>query len=208
MSRRAKAWERSRVRSRLSRKSANREVKPRILIVCEGTKTEPNYFKGFKVRTMNVVIEPAGAVHTSVVDRALALMEEDGDYEEVWCVFDRDKNRANPSDVALFNSAIEKAKTNGVRVAYSNDAFELWYLLHFNYCDTQILRSDYIVKLREIMGAYKKNDQSMYDKLEDKIGVAIRNAKKLYRLSDKNDPANADPSTTVFMLVERLLKLK
>ncbi len=157
---------------------------------------------------MNVVIEPAGAVHTSVVDRALALMEEDGDYEEVWCVFDRDKNRANPSDVALFNSAIEKAKTNGVRVAYSNDAFELWYLLHFNYCDTQILRSDYIVKLREIMGAYKKNDQSMYDKLEDKIGVAIRNAKKLYRLSDKNDPANADPSTTVFMLVERLLKLK
>ena len=77
MSRRVKAWERSRGRSRLSRKSANREVKPRILIVCEGKRTEPNYFKGFKVRTMNVVIEPAGAVHTSVVDRALALMEED-----------------------------------------------------------------------------------------------------------------------------------
>lgn len=88
MSRRVKAWERSRGRSRLYRKSVNREVKPRILIVCEGKETEPNYFKGFKVRTMNIVIEPAGAVHASVVDRALVLMEEDGDYEEIWCVFE------------------------------------------------------------------------------------------------------------------------
>lgn len=208
MSRRVKAWERSRGRGQLSRKSATREVKPRILIVCEGKKTEPNYFMGFKVRTMDVVIEPVGAVHTSVVDRALALMAEDGDYEEVWCVFDRDKHIANPDDVALFNSAIEKAEKNGIRVAYSNDAFELWYLLHFNYCDTQILRSDYITKLREIMGTYKKNDPLMYDKLEDKMDVAIRNAKKLHELSDKNDPANADPSTTVFMLVERLLELR
>lgn len=85
-------------------------------------------------------------------------------------------------------------------------------MMHLNfgicYILIKILRSDYIVKLRKIMGTYKKNDQSMYDKLEDKIDVAIRNAKKLYRLSNKNDPANADPSTTVFMLVERLLKLK
>lgn len=58
------------------------------------------------------------------------------------------------------------------------------------------------------MGTYKKNDPLMYDKLEDKMDIAIRNAKKLHELSDKNDPANADPSTTVFMLVERLLELR
>jgi hypothetical protein len=206
--RRVKAWERTRNRGYLSRKSATREVRPRILIVCEGKKTEPNYFKGFKISTVSLVIEPVGAVHISVVERAIELMAEDGDYEEVWCVFDRDKQIANPQDAALFNSALEKAALNNVKIAYSNDAFELWYLLHFNYVDTQILRSDYVTKLREIMGTYKKNDPSMYSKIEDKMPVAIRNAKKLYEASNKDDPGNANPSTTVFKLVERLMELR
>lgn len=207
-SRRKKAWERSGGRGRLSRRIDTKEVKPRILVVCEGKKTEPNYFKGFKVSTVDLVIEPAGAVHVSVVERAIELVAQDGDYEEVWCVFDRDKHITNPQDTALFNSALEKASASGVRVAYSNDAFELWYLLHFNYVDSQILRADYVAKLRDILGTYKKNDPNMYGKLEDKMETAIRNAKKLYDECDKTDPANADPSTTVFMLVERLMELK
>ena len=202
-----KIWERPN-KSRLSRKTLTRQIKPRILIVCEGKKTEPNYFKGFKVSTMTLVIEPVGQVHVSVVERAIKILSEDRDIEEVWCVFDRDKHKANPNDINLFNSAMSLAKKHKIKVAYSNDAFELWYLLHFIYLNAQILRSDYIKKLKDIMGGYAKNDPDMYMKLEDKMDTAINNAKKLYNLSNKNDPANADPSTTVFKLVERLRQLK
>jgi hypothetical protein len=41
-------------------------------------------------------------------------------YHEVWCVFDKDSFL--PQD---FNGAIQLAKSNRIRVAYSNEAFEL-----------------------------------------------------------------------------------
>lgn len=41
-----------------------------------------------------------------------------------WIVFDKD-------DYQDFDEAIEFAGKNGFEVAYSNQAFELWFLLHF-----------------------------------------------------------------------------
>jgi hypothetical protein len=205
---RFREWDPSKKRGKLYRKINFREKLPRILIVCEGEKTEPLYFKGFKITSVRLEVEPAGAVHYSVVERAKQMREIDPDYDEVWCVFDRDKHAANPRDVEKFNSAIALAKNNQISIAYSNDAFELWYLLHFIYFDTSITRADYVKKLKKILGSYVKNDPKMYFKLEDKMDVAIKNAKRLYNNSNKNDPANADPSTTVFLLVEKLKSLK
>jgi hypothetical protein len=204
-----KAWERAGgKKGKLSRRIEIREEKPRILIVCEGEKTEPNYFRGFRLTNVRLEIDPAKSQHYSVVQHTLTILNEDDDYEDVWCVFDRDKHHPNPADLALFNSAIELARNNNINVAYSNDAFELWYLLHFNFYDMQLSRADYIVKLKELLpDGYKKNDKNMYSKLEDKMSVAIKNAKKLYDASDKHDPGNSDPSTTVFKLVEKLKKL-
>jgi hypothetical protein len=202
------AWDRGKVSGGLKRKVGFREIKPRLLIVCEGKRTEPNYFRGFRLTNVELVVEGAGMVHVSVVQKAIEMKAKYEDYQEVWCVFDRDKHTANPNDEALFNEAIETAKANDILVAYSNDAFELWYLLHFQYIDNQILRADYITKLKLKLGAYKKNDRKMYDKLESKLPDAIKNAKKLYKNCDQNDPANADPSTTVFQLVERLKELQ
>lgn len=208
MTRQEKSWNLSKKQARFIRKVGIRDKRPRILIVCEGKKTEPNYFKGFRITSVNLVIEPVGAVHYDVVSRAIEILDEDNDYQETWCIFDRDKQLDRPNDAELFNQAIQLAKNNNINVAYSNDAFELWYLLHFNYMDNSILRSDYIVRLKSIMGNYKKNDPNMYAKLEDKMDIAIRNARKLYDKCNKRDPANADPSTTVFKLVEKLRSIK
>lgn len=205
-----KAWDRTSGRRRggLRRRTAVRDERPRILIVCEGEKTEPNYFKGFRLTNVRLEIDPAKSQHYSAVQHTIDILKTDDDYEEVWCVFDRDKHISNPGDLALFNSAMDLARRNKINVAYSNDAFELWYLLHFNYYDMQLSRADYIVKLNELISeGYKKNDTAMYSKLEDKMSVAIRNAKKLYNASDKTNPGNADPSTTVFILVEKLNKI-
>ncbi|MGH7862625.1 MAG: RloB family protein, partial [Candidatus Dormibacteraceae bacterium] len=108
------------------RKVDIRDPSPRILIVCEGTKTEPNYFRGFRVLSAEIIGEGYNTV--SLVERARELRDADGPYDQVWCVFDHDSY--SPGD---FNAAVGNAESAGIRVAYSNEAFELWYCLHFAY---------------------------------------------------------------------------
>jgi len=205
-----KAWQRGgngSSKRALSRRVSIKDERPRILIVCEGEKTEPNYFRGFHLTSVVLKVEPAGAQHITVVEQAIAIQESDGDYSEVWCVFDRDKH-INGGDKQVFNEALALAKRNGIEVAYSNDAFELWYLLHFAYYDTAMHRSDYIVKLDQLLPkGYAKNDPKIYEYLFDKMDSAIKRAKKLHKQWPDNQPEKEDPSTTVYRLVERLRSL-
>jgi hypothetical protein len=189
------------------RRTNHLEVRQRFLIVCEGAKTEPNYFEGFRVpKDIVVDIQPGAGVHISVVREAITRRDDAADdYDQVWCVFDRDKDGANPSDAQNFNEALRLATANNIKVAYTNDAFELWYLLHFNYHDTAMHRHDYISKLNDLVdGGYQKNDPSVYEKLEGKMGIATRNAKKLLSQYSPSAPEHDDPSTTVHLLVEQL----
>lgn len=105
------------------RKIETRELRERFLIVCEGGKTEPNYFKSFRVPKNVIDIYGLGANTTSLVEEAIKLKNKDGGYDQVWCVFDRDSFPKQN-----FNAAISSAKAQGIQVAYSNEAFELWYL--------------------------------------------------------------------------------
>jgi len=176
-----------------------RTVKDRFLIVCEGAKTEPNYFNAFKVKTADIQVVGLGANTISLVDKTLTLMNKD-DYDQVWCVFDKDSFTSND-----FNTAITKARANGIQVAYSNEAFELWYILHFQYLDTGIDRKTYIEKLTQLLGRYRKNNPNMYELLFEKQNDAISRAKKLYNsYSNHNKPAANKPSTTIHLLVEQL----
>ena len=177
-------------------------LRSRFLIVCEGTRTEPAYFSSFPVASAVVEVCGEGCNTISLVKRALELRAERDFTEEtdqVWCVFDKDDNSAEQ-----FNTAIVQAREAGLGVAYSNEAFELWYLLHFAYHDTALHRDRYIEILTDKLGRkYKKNDKEMYKLLLPKQPLAIRYGKRLYeKLS--SSPANDNPSTTVFMLVEAL----
>ena len=197
-----KAWDKH--RSYRGREINTKKPKQRFLIVCEGERTEPNYFRGFRVPAdIEVDIRRGAGMHTSVVRKAISIIEEiDDDYDQVWCVFDRDKNGHNSRS---FKEALQIARLRGISVAYSNDAFELWYLLHFNYHDTAISRHEYITKLNRYLGSsYSKNSLDMYAKLEDKMDVAIRNAKRLISGYNPIDPESNDPSTTIHLLVEQL----
>lgn len=183
-----------------SERSLNtRELRQRFLIVCEGEKTEPNYFRRF--RTPKVVIEVQGLGYDPIqlVRRALELRRED-DYDQVWCVFDRDIWPASN-----FNEAISLAKQKQVSVAYSNEAFELWYLLHFHYFDTALSRHDYGQRLSDLLGhSYAKNSGAMYDALLARQTEALRNAERLLAQYQPPNPAADNPSTTVHLLVNEL----
>jgi hypothetical protein len=180
-----------------------REVKQRFLIVCEGSKTEPNYFKSFRVpkNVVEVDVRGLGEDPSRLVRSAQDLKNKDGDdYDQIWCVFDRDS-----WTLENFNNAISSATSQGFGVAYSNEAFELWYILHFEYLDTGIPRKDYIHKLSVLLGQkYQKNSETIYDELLARQPTAIRNAKKLLTQYAPPDPANDNPSTTVHLLVQEL----
>ncbi len=186
-----------------------------ILIVTEGEKTEPNYFNRFRVFPKEIYeVKGVGRNTVSLVEKAKETAEKRKEEiavkqkrrvkhikMEVWCVFDRDSFTAYQ-----FNRAIEIAENQGFKVAFSNEAFELWYLLHYNYYNTGITRDQYKTKLTGCLRKeYKKNSEEMYDVLRMKQKDAIRNAKKLEEYqSGISSPAKKNPCTTVYKLVEYL----
>ena len=189
------------------RKQNTRDKKKYILIVCEGEKTEPNYFRSFPIpsKQVELFIEGIGMNPSKIVQYALALKKEKEndmgfEIDSVWCVFDKDSFEKDD-----FTNAINRARAKGLKVAYSNESFELWYVLHFQYLSSQKSRNDLVRMLNsKLDGKYRKNDCSMYKKLQDKQGVAISNAQKLLKYHESISgivPQNNNPSTTVHELV-------
>lgn len=211
LSDRDKAWYRrgSRCQERALEARAERE---RILIVCEGEKTEPNYFAAFKTELPKHVVEleicGEGFNTLSLVERTQELRDKraSGDYpfDQVWVVFDRDSFQ--PHD---FDNAIHKATTDNIECAWSNEAFELWYILHFEYRTTGMSRDEYKGKLTGLLGQeYRKNATDMYRQLaaKGKQKQAIAWARQLHEeLEAAGTPASrGNPCTTVYKLVETL----
>lgn len=202
----------------LKRKKANINIKPTFLIVCEGKNTEPSYFNQFRLKTANIEIVGEGYNTISLVNKTIELVAAKK-YDQVWCVFDKDDFK-NDS----FDNAITKAKSHGLRLAYSNQAFEYWILLHLN--DHQggtIHRSDYnsminkLLTLSSVTYNGKTNkliSKELFDFLlatdknyhKRRIDLAISRAKKIIKQKEGLTPAKQESSTTVYKLVEEILK--
>ncbi len=179
-----------------------------FLVVSEGAKTERLYFEEFaRELPRNMVIAHGLGDNTlNVVQKGIRHRDNRAknpflpDFDEVWAVFDLDDFPHQN-----FNNAIFKCKEKGMGCAYSVEAFELWYLLHFNYMDARLHRKDYNKKLSEYLKFdYKKARPGMYALLKPHQENALRWAEKLYKRYSHHDPAEEDPSTTVFLLVKRL----
>lgn len=199
------------------RKVATRERIVRFLIVCEGERTEPNYFRELvkdrysEVRSEDIVGE--GRSTCALVKKTEEIKERiehqrQLKFDRVWVVFDKD-------DFNDFNEAIALAEKKGFMAAWSNEAFELWYLLHFVYLDAAISRADYIKKLeneiRRIDGFaaynYKKNDAGIYSLLQrigDEPQAKQRAAKLRAMFDDTKDYKSHKPCTCVDVLVDEL----
>lgn len=155
----------------LVRTSKKKRSLRKILIVCEGEKTEPAYFKKFPEQPEvfdAVDVKGTGNNTTFVVNKAIELRdkaEKNGEpYIEAWAVFDKDDF---PEE--NFERAIKLAAENRIKCAYSIECFELWYLLHFNYYDTRMHRTDYFDKLSQLLKQpYAKNSENMYELLKRK----------------------------------------
>ncbi|MEA2013420.1 MAG: RloB family protein [Verrucomicrobiota bacterium] len=125
-------------------------------------------------------------------------------YDKVWVVFDRDS--FPPSD---FDNAVHSANANNFGCACSNEAFELWYLLHFEFRNTGMSRTEYKDVLSKYLGEkYKKNDPDMYRKLEKNQEKTIKNSTKLLARHNGTTPSKSNPTTQVHLLVQELNEYK
>lgn len=206
---------------RFKQKPAKREKTKhcRILIVCEGEKTEPNYFEAFKVvnndsYVVDLTLDGGGINTMEVVNKAISLRDSASTpYDSVWAVFDRDSFPPNK-----FNGAITKAKEKGINIAWSNEAFELWYLFHFHNRITAMPREDYKKAISDAVNnsprwkkktkyKYAKNDPKNYAIMNTygNLNLAITWAENQHKTFDNECFANHNPCTTVYKLVNQLL---
>jgi len=182
-----------------------------IHIFTEGKKTEPDYFNSIKnelrLNEIDINVKGVGSNTMSLVDWAIHRKEEDEDDgfdTEWWVVFDKD-------DHPLFDQAIQKARSEGMSVAYSNECFELWFILHFQFLSTSIGREKYYEKLTKLLSQKYRKNSNIYSLIKDKEANAIQNAKKLEKQHDEEKNvvfSKRDPSTTVYILIEKLRELK
>lgn len=203
------------------RKEKTKELRVYFLIVCEGEKTEPNYFKSFKTNVKSFVctIDAFGEASNTkdLVNRTIKYRSKSSqEYDSVWVVFDRDSFSPNN-----FNGAIQLAENNDIKVGWSNEAFELWYLLHFQYRNTYMSREDYKTAIEKEINdkiaaqskskkpakfKYQKNSKEMYAVLE-KYGnqkQAIKYAEKLIENHSCTNYAIHNPCTRIHLLVQEL----
>jgi hypothetical protein len=214
-----------RIRARdLKRRAARRAPFERILIVCEGEKTEPHYIneicRNYRLSTANVLVRP-GALGTEplkVVEYAQMLFcegdrqkaIEPGAFDRVVVVFDRD-------DHATYYPALDKAKAlNG---KFRNDAdervpfdaiasvpcFELWLLLHFENIYAPIHRNEVYRRIKIHLPDYDKGQGGHWAATKDRLDIAIKNAKARAAVTNAHD--GDEPYTAMHELVLRLVHL-
>jgi hypothetical protein len=192
----------------IGRNPAEREPKHRILVVCEGKVTEPEYFKAlqheFRNPLVHVEIHKQAGVPLTVVGRAIDLDKQANDaakqnrdddlkYDDVWCVFDVDEH-------PRLDEALALAQESGVKVALSNPCIELWGLLHFQDQNERIHRHEAQRALKAFMPKYDKTLD--FSKMKPGYEKAVARARVLQKLAEDTDEPNRNPSTGVYLLTE------
>lgn len=214
-----------RQRKQLERKLNQRASYDRVLIVSEGSKTEPLYFSeiksAYRLHTANIEIThcQTGTSPIQVVEYAHDLFINGNPhkriqqraFEKVFAVFDRD-------DHGSYYNALDKAGSlngklhNDLRKAIQFQAiasipcFELWILLHFEEIVAPIHRDEVMARLRQYMPEYRKGKSGIFADTSSDLPKAIKNAEQLAQ--EHNPYTDPNPYTGVVELVKQLTKLK
>jgi hypothetical protein len=208
----------------LQRKQGRRASHDRILIITEGSKTEPLYFQEirahYRLNTASVEVRPSvhGTTPIQVVEYARELFL-DGNrhnrvqpraFEQVYAVFDRDEHpsyaeavrRAAALDGTLKNDAGQRVSFHAIA---SVPSFELWLLLHFENIQAPIHRDDVLRRLRSHLPHYEKGAGQVFAATRERLATALQHAQAL---SQRNNAlTDPKPFTAVGGLVSTLVGL-
>lgn len=212
--------ERSRSSKDFGRKAASEEPRGKLLIVCEGSKTEPHYFDSaryeYRLSQADVVIcgKECGSAPISVVKYAVSRFEQSKrKYEKVFCVFDRDSHPSYQEAVDL----VMAHATSGFVAITSIPSFEFWLLLHFvdsrkEYVRTgkkspgDLVVADLTSHFEKKFGySYTKGQENVFELLRGCMESAGKRAQRC--IKDAEATNNPNPSTNVFSLINTLRKI-
>lgn len=191
---------------RPARHPRTRDPKKRLLVVCEGAVTEPEYIKGFVAWRRNplvvvkiadqhgvprTLVEAAKDARDAAAAEARTHRDENLNFDEVWCVFDVDEH-------PRVADACQMARDNGIQVAVSNPCFELWLLLHFK--DSPGPQSRHAVQkmLKRFLSGFDKHVP--FEELSSKYPAAKRRAEQIQKLADVDGESLRNPTTGVYRL--------
>ena len=203
----------------LRRRIERRDIYAKILIVCEGEKTEPNYFKGarehYKLNTAEVEIcGDCGSDPMSIVRYAKQRYREEKDtgdaFDKVFCVFDKDTHASYVEALHALESVTPRATFYAIT---SVPCFEYWLLLHFDYTTKPYTAlpgdsagSQMLAELKKYMPEYQKGQQFVFLTLIEQLEFAISNATRALQAATANGTDN--PSTRVHELVDFMQNIK
>ena len=207
------------------RGAKRRKVKPIVLIVTEGSQTEPKYFEHFKTRQNNIDIRVVGSRSSAGETDYISLLRKAREYQErnqlssstgdsVWVIADADVNYNNPKPMAEKNSKLNQARkmadNRGINLLLSSPCFEFWFLLHYQYT-TRFIKdyADMRSLLQKYIPAYTKT-VDVYELINDRTKTAVENAKRAEQHHLQSGcmlPFGVDvnPFTDVYKLMEKLL---
>lgn len=195
----------------LRRKAESRQPRATVWIICEGLRTEPNYFQGLlRSLGMNpelarVVPSQYGSDPLSVVRYAEDLLKDDPGVDHIWSVFDRDRHSTFDAAQERFRAKRGRA-VHRLRVASSTPCFEFWLLLHLCDATSPFRAADGGSECEEVQKAirreingYEKSAPDVFEQFRAGLNDAIGRARRL--AADNELTGSRNPATTVHELV-------
>ncbi|MCU0435951.1 MAG: RloB family protein [Bacteroidia bacterium] len=196
-----------------------------FLIVCEDQNTERVYFEQFEkyfppgtvfLKVVGTGLSPKGVVERTQAESELIKLYSNKEIDKKWAVFDKDDADLNQKTIENFHNAFEIARSNNIQLAWSNEVFELWLLLHFQDVDhaTTLPREEVYEKLSHAARKHPAWSEFVYRHGHAEIidcvmktgneERAISRAEKLDEYHAKRPVLEANPCTKVYQLVRDL----
>lgn len=183
----------------LQRARPTRGQYERILIVCEGSKTEPNYFeeirKSARIPTASVRIMPSdlGTDPRSVVEYTESFLRSNPGFDRAYSVFDRDDHASFATAIGMANARDQRIRNDDRKLirfepVVSNPSFEFWLLLHFADVREWMHRDEVNRRLRGHIPKYEKGRADIFSLTQHGLADALQRASALktngHRLRD------------------------
>lgn len=209
----------------LERKQGRRASHDRILIVSEGSKTEPLYFSeirtAYRLHTANVEVRPSelGTAPIQVVQYAKDLFVggdkhkniQPGAFEQVYAVFDRDDHDSYFEALKLAESLDGKLRNDArqavtFKAIASVPSFELWLLLHYEDILAPRHRDEVLRRLKQHIPGYEKGAGGTFSITSERMETAMQRAQQL--AIKFNAYSVPEPYTAIVELVKLLTTLR
>lgn len=201
----------ARTRDSFFRHKARYAVQPRVLIICEDTKSSRSYLQdASQYFRANVHVEIVHSGYTDPRGIVAAALKRAQEFERLYCVIDRDTHEN-------FDEAMRLARTSDrITMIVSHPCFEYWLLLHFNESRKAYMRAGnrsaadcLIVDLRKEAGmdGYQKGNVARLFQLLLGERFAAARLRSPRVLADAVRVNNMNPSTGLHILIDDLERL-